>query len=115
VQHENPINTTTEVEAMSNYLFAYRGGSMADTDEQREAAIAAWGAWFGGLGDVIVDPGNPFGPSTSVGGAGSAGSGLTGYSVIKADSIDAAAGLVEGCPVLAQGGSVDVYETIPVM
>jgi hypothetical protein len=100
---------------MSNYLFAYRGGGgMAQTDDAREAAMAAWGAWFGGLGDAIVDPGNPFGPSKSVG-DGSAASALSGYSVIKADSIDAAAGLVDGCPVLAQGGSVDVYETIPVM
>ena len=100
---------------MNNYLFAYRGGGMAQTDAEREAAMAAWGAWFGGLGDAIVDPGNPFGPSTSVGAGGAAGAELSGYSVIKADSIDAAAGLVDGCPVLAHGGSVDVYETIPVM
>jgi hypothetical protein len=101
---------------MSNYLFAYRGGAgMATTDEEREAAMAAWGAWFGGLGDAIVDPGNPFGPSTSIGGNGAGGSGLSGYSVIKSDSLDAAAKLVDGCPVLSSGGSVDVYETIPVM
>jgi hypothetical protein len=99
---------------MSNYLFAYRGGSMATTDEEREAAMAAWGAWFGQLGEAIVDPGNPFGPSTSVGN-GSADAALSGYSVIKSDSLDAAAKLADGCPVLAHGGSVDVYETIPVM
>ena len=99
---------------MSNYLFAYRGGAgMATTDEEREAAMAAWGAWFGGLGDAIVDPGNPFGPSTTVGGNGA--SELSGYSVIKSDSLDAATKLVDGCPVLSSGGSVDVYETIPVM
>jgi hypothetical protein len=98
---------------MSNYLFAYRGGSMAATDEEREAAMAAWGAWFGQLGAAIVDPGNPFGPSKSVG--GSADAALSGYSVIESDSLDAAAKLADGCPVLAHGGSVDVYETIPVM
>ena len=100
---------------MSNYLFAYRGGAgMATTDQEREAAMAAWGAWFGQLGDAIVDPGNPFGPSASVGGNGS-GSELSGYSVIKSDSLDAATKLVDGCPVLSSGGSVDVYETIPAM
>jgi hypothetical protein len=101
---------------MGNYLFAYRGGAMAATDEERQAAMAASGGWFGGLGDAVVDPGNPFGPSTSVGSGanGTAGSGLSGYSVVKADSLDAAAKLADGCPVLSGGGSVDVYETIEV-
>jgi hypothetical protein len=100
---------------MGNYLFAYRGGQMAETDEERQAVMAAWGAWFGGLGDAVVDMGNPFAGSTSVGGNGSAGSGLTGYSVVKSDSLDGAAELAKGCPVLSGGGSVDVYETITVM
>jgi hypothetical protein len=101
---------------MSNYLFAYRGGQMAETDEERQAVMAAWGAWFGELGEAIVDPGNPFAGSKSVGAAnGSAGSALTGYSVIKSDSLDGAAELAKGCPVLSGGGSVDVYETIEVM
>lgn len=99
---------------MGNYLFAYRGGSMAETDEERQAAMAAWGAWFGQLGEAIVEPGNPFGPSTSVGDDG-AGPALTGYSVVKADGLDAAAELARGCPVLTHGGSVDVYETIEIM
>ena len=35
---------------MATYLLAYRGGGMATTDEEREKAMAAWGAWFGTLG-----------------------------------------------------------------
>ncbi len=103
---------------MAKYLLAYKGGGMATTDEAREAAMAAWGAWFGELGPAIVDAGNPFGPSASVGanGAnGAAGSGLTGYSVIEASSLDDATSKTGGCPVIADGGSVDVYETFDVM
>jgi hypothetical protein len=103
---------------MANYLLAYRGGSMAQTESEREAVMAAWGNWFGSLGEAVVDPGNPFGPSTTVPGAnGSAGapSGLTGYSVLRADSLVAASELAKGCPVLDGGGSVDVYETMQVM
>ena len=101
---------------MGNYLFAYRGGSMASTEEERQAAMQAWGAWFGKLGSAIVDPGNPFAGSTSVNGngGGAAASELTGYTVVNADSLDAASALAEGCPVLDGGGSVDVYETIEV-
>lgn len=99
---------------MGKYVFAYRGGGMAQTDEARQAAMAAWGAWFGKLGPAIVDPGNPFAGSTSVGGNGSAESALTGYTVVTADSLDAASDLAAGCPVLDEGGSIDVYETVEV-
>jgi hypothetical protein len=42
-----------------------------------------------------------------------AGSGLGGYSVLQADSLAAAADLAKGCPLIGGGGTVDVYETIP--
>jgi hypothetical protein len=103
---------------MANYLLAYTGGGMAQTDEAREAAMAAWGAWFGKLGSEVVDPGNPVGASASVGASGvngAAKSGVTGYSVVSADSLAAAANLAKDCPIIANGGGVDVYETIAVM
>ena len=104
---------------MANYLLAYKGGGMAQTDHERQAAMTAWGAWFGGLGQAVVDPGNPFGPSASVAADGNlsdgAPSGLSGYSVLSADSLEAAGELAKGCPVLAAGGSVEVYETFSVM
>jgi hypothetical protein len=102
---------------MAKYVLAYKGGSMAQTDAEREAAMAAWGGWFGTLGEAIVDAGNPFGASTSVaanGGSGEGGS-LSGYSILTAADLAAATELVKGCPVLANGGSVEVYETIEVM
>jgi hypothetical protein len=102
---------------MGKYLFAYRGGgSMPETDEEREAVIAAWGSWFAELGDAVVDPGNPFGGSASVGaGGGAAESGLTGYSVVQAGDLRQATEMAKGSPVLAGGGSVDVYETFDPM
>jgi len=103
---------------MANYLLAYTGGGMAQTDAEREAAMTAWGAWFEELGPAVVQHGNPVGASTSVtasGSNGAAASGLTGFSVISAENLDAAAALVAKCPVLQGGGKVDVYETIEVM
>jgi hypothetical protein len=104
---------------MAKYLLAYKGGGMATTDAEREAAMAAWGGWFGSLGAAVVDGGNPFGPSATVTNGGSvsdgASSSLTGYSVLSADSLSAASELAKGCPVLASGGSVEVYETLDVM
>lgn len=103
---------------MGKYLLAYTGGTMADTDEERQAVMAAWGAWFGQLGPAIVDPGNPFGPSATVanGGVSEGGaSSLTGYTVLQADDLAAAGELAKGCPVLSRGGAVEVYETFEVM
>lgn len=104
---------------MANYLLAYKGGGMAQTDAEREASMAAWGGWLGGLGEALVDAGNPFGPAKSVSADGSVAdggaAGLTGYSILQADSLAAAVELAKGCPVFAAGGSAEVYETIPVM
>jgi hypothetical protein len=102
---------------MANYLLAYTGGSMAQTEAEREAAMAKWGQWFQTLGPAVVNPGNPLGASASVaatGRDGAAKTGLSGFSIIAADSLDAASELAKGCPVLEGGGAVDVYEAIPI-
>jgi hypothetical protein len=104
---------------MANYVLAYTGGSVPETDAERQAVMAAWTKWFEALGAAVVDPGNPFGPSKAVAPGGSVSDGapssLTGYSVVAADSLDAAAELAKGCPVLTASGSVEVYETFQVM
>src|SRR3954464_8690797 len=79
---------------MANYLLAYKGGGMAETDEEREAAMRAWGAWFGGLGQAVVDAGSAFSSSKTVGGNGGT-SDLTGYSILPAESLDGASKLAK--------------------
>ncbi len=101
---------------MGNYVFAYTGGSMAETPEAQEATMKAWMSWFETLGSAVVEGGAPFGPSTAVHADGSTGgtaAGLTGYSVIQADTLELAAKLAGDCPVLAAGGTVEVYESLP--
>ena len=65
-----------------------------------------------------VDAGNPFGPGSTVAANGSVTDGgaskLTGYSIIEADSLSAAASQAKGCPVLTSGGSIEVYEAMPI-
>jgi hypothetical protein len=81
--------------------------------------MAAWMAWFDELGSAVADGGNPFGPSSSIAPDGTVSeggaSGLTGYSVIKADSLEAAIALAKSCPQLSANGTVEVYETFEVM
>jgi hypothetical protein len=102
---------------MPKYVLAYHGGSMAATEAEQAAAMAAWGAWFGTLGDAIVDGGNPTGASKTVTADGSTVDGgganpLSGYSLVTATDLDAAVSLAKGCPILSSGGTVEVAETI---
>jgi hypothetical protein len=100
---------------MSKFVLVYTGGQMAETPEEQEASMQAWGAWFGQLGSAVLDMGNPFGASATASGSGIAEGGsakLTGYSIVSADSLDAATALTAGCPLLTSGGAIDVYEAV---
>ncbi|MEO6702120.1 MAG: YciI family protein [Jatrophihabitantaceae bacterium] len=101
---------------MAKFVYLYSGGQMAETPAAQEEAMQAWGAWFGTLGASVSDMGNPFGGSVTVKDGGPAGTGaanLGGYSIIEAGSLDEAAAKASGCPVLSSGGTVEVYEAIP--
>ena len=103
---------------MPKYVFAYHGdGDMPDSEEEMASVMEAWGAWFGSMGDALLDGGNPTGAAKTVAADGSVSDGgganaVTGYSLINADSLDAAIAIAKGCPVLAGGGSVEVAEAI---
>jgi hypothetical protein len=106
---------------MANYLLLYSGGSAGTTPAEREKVMQAWGGWFGKLGDNIVDAGNPFAQHAKNVSGGAVHDGsvstppATGYSILKADSLNAAADLAKGCPVLQSGGKITVYEITPAM
>ena len=101
---------------MSKYILGYHGGSgMANTEEEVAAVMAKWGAWFAELGEAIVDGGAPTAQAATVASDGSVADGggsnpLTGYSIVNADSLDAATAMAKSCPILEVGGSVEVAE-----
>jgi len=102
---------------MTNYVFMYSGGHGVAADEaERAAQYAKWGQWFEALGAAVADGGAATGAAKTVGPGGSVSDGgsrgLTGYSIVSADSLDSAVELAKGCPVLEIGGAVDVYEAI---
>lgn len=104
---------------MSDFVLLYEGGSMPEGEEAQKQAMAAWEAWFTSIGTALKDAGNPFTPASRTiasDGAVSDGTGrASGYSIIQADSLDAAVTLSKGCPVTQGGASITVYETFPVM
>jgi len=100
---------------MAKYVYLYSGGGMAETPEAQAEVMQAWTSWFGELGAAIVDPGNPFGASSALSSDGSPGavsSGINGYTVISADSLEDATTKAKGCPQLTAGGAVEIYEAL---
>jgi len=75
---------------------------------------AAWMEWFKKTGDHLVEMGEFFTQGTRITKSGSEDSSgkVTGYSIIQADSLDAAKGLLENHPHLEwhDGCSLEVYE-----
>lgn len=101
---------------MTNFVLIYTGGGMPESKEEQEKVMGAWGAWYGEMGEAIVDGGNPFGPSKSVTDKGVSEGAVsdpaaTGYTIISADSLDAAVAKVKNHPHVKFGGQVSVYET----
>lgn len=101
---------------MATFLITYAGGAGPDdmSSEMREDVMQAWMAWYAGIGDSLVDYGNPTAGSITVGPGGVVEDGkseITGYSLISADSLDAAAEACRSHPHLDGGGTITVHET----
>ncbi len=100
---------------MKNYVLIFHvAAPFEDTDESN----AAWSAWFETLGEHVVDDGNPFNPKAEAkvkgGEVTMGGDELAGYSIIKAESLDAAIEMTKGCPLSdAPDCWVSVHETMP--
>jgi hypothetical protein len=104
---------------MANFVLVYQGGGAMPQDPEAVAQVMqAWTDWFTQLGAAVVDPGNPASRTKRIAADGSVSddpSGPSGYSIIKADSIDQAVELATGCPVLAGGATIQVVETFEAM
>ena len=107
---------------MAKYMMVYKGDAtdMSDmTEAQVGEVMAAWSAWMQSVGPALADIGTPFGPGISIVDNGTMGTptALTGYSIVEADSMDAAQSLASNHPFLSDGKgdfAVDVYELMPV-
>lgn len=107
---------------MPRFMMVYKGEATdpADmTEEDRQAVMAAWGAWMENVGSALVDVGAPLGAATSIVDDGSTGTptALSGYSLVEADDMDGARQLADGHPYLSEGKgdfAIDLYELLPV-
>ncbi len=100
---------------MANYLLVYYGGKMETDPKKAQASMAVWMKWFKDLGQAVVDMGAPTKPGKTVGKTvktGVPGDPVTGYTIIKADNLDAAVTLAKTSPQITAGGQIAVYEIL---
>ncbi|MEP4034251.1 hypothetical protein [Roseibium polysiphoniae] len=81
------------------------------------AHMTAWRAWSGGLGDAVLDPGMPVGPSMTLNQDGSVTEGgganpASGVTILQAASMEDALELAKPCPHLSAGGTIEVAEAL---
>lgn len=99
---------------MPQYIITYLGGNQPSSPEEGKQHMAKYMEWISSLGDNAVSPMNPIKDTRTVNsdGAATAGSStkMSGFTIIKADSMDAALSMAKGCPFLEIGGSLEVSE-----
>ena len=99
---------------MAKYVIAYLGGDQPSSPEEGKQHMSKYMEWLSSLGDSVVSPANPFKNTSTVKSDGTVTSGSTttmsGYTIIKADSMDAALSIAKTCPFLDIGGSLEVSE-----
>ncbi len=101
---------------MAEYILAYHGGKMPETEEEGAKVMQEWMTWIEKSGSAMVNPGNPVGMSKTVSATGVTDDGgsnpLTGYSIVKADSMDSAIAVAKGCPHLKYEGTIEIAELL---
>jgi hypothetical protein len=90
---------------MPTFLFSYR--LPTDYTPGRPEIATAWVEWFDGMGESLLDRGNPVFESIEVGTCRE-GTRLGGYSFVSADDLESAAATAKGSPIVEAGGGVEV-------
>ena len=99
---------------MAQYVFVYLGGDRPASPEEGKQHFARYQEWLASLGDSAVSPMNPLKNTSTVSPDGVVATGSTtamsGYTVVEAETMDAALEMAKTCPFLQIGGSLEVSE-----
>ncbi|HLJ12136.1 MAG TPA: YciI family protein [Planctomycetaceae bacterium] len=106
---------------MAKFLFVYRGAGEATaklTPEEMQQHMQKWEKWIGeamqkgwmvDAGDALTGEGRVVGAKVITDGPFVESKEIVGgFSIVQADTLDAAAQLAKGCPGMLLGGKVEV-------
>ena len=101
---------------MAQFMITYLGGNHPETPEEGQQHFAKYQAWLADLGTAAVSPMNPLkgtcvvGPDGTVNDGGKTG--MSGYTIVEAESMQAALDMSKACPFLDIDGSLEVSELV---
>ncbi|MGB5707219.1 MAG: YciI family protein [Arenicellales bacterium] len=99
---------------MPQYVIVYLGGDQPSNPEEGKQHFSKYMEWLSSLGDAAISPANPLKNTCTVNPDGSVTGGgkttMSGYTIIKADSMESAQAIAKACPFLDIGGSLEVSE-----
>ena len=99
---------------MKQFVLVYLGGEQPSDPEEATKHFEKYMEWLSSLGDTVVIPTIPLKDTVTVACDGSmregGSSAMSGFSIIKAQSMQAAVSIAQACPFLEIGGSLEVSE-----
>ena len=99
---------------MSQYVIVYIGGNPPSNPEEGKQHFSKYMKWLSSLGDSAVSHANPLGNTHTINFDGTVVKGgkssMSGYTIVKADSLDDAISMAKNCPFLDIGGTLEVSE-----
>ena len=99
---------------MKQFVLVYLGGNQPSSEVEAQKHFEKYMGWLSSLGDAVVIPTIPLKDTTTVSPDGAiregGSSSMSGFSIIKADSIEAALSIAQDCPFLEIDGSLEVSE-----
>jgi len=99
---------------MKQFVLVYLGGTQPTSEEESKNHFSKYMEWLASLGEAAVIPTIPLKDTTTVSSDGTIEEGgscaMSGFTVIKAASLEAALSIAQDCPFLEIGGSLEVSE-----
>jgi hypothetical protein len=111
-------NLFDEEISMTQFVLVYIGGNQPTSPEEADRHYSKYIEWLKGIGDSVVIPTIPLKDTNTVSPDGTVREGgssaISGFSIIKAESLEAALSIARDCPFLEIGGTLEVSEMMQV-
>lgn len=101
---------------MPEFIVSYLGGDHPSDPEEGKRHFAEYQKWLTSLGSAVISPMNPFKNTKTINPGGTVTDGSTtsmsGYTILDAETMEAALELAKSCPFLDINGSLEISELV---